>query len=49
MNLKLPPGIDFTGFYGDIIALATIFVVFGVMFGAYHLISKGLKKMNGRY
>jgi len=43
MGLTLPPGLNLTSFYTDVLALASLFFVIGVTFGVYYMVTKIIK------
>lgn len=43
MGLALPPGLDLTSFYTDVMSLASLFFSIGVTFGVYYMVSKIIK------
>lgn len=43
MVLSLPPGLDLTSFYTDVLNLAALFFIIGVTFGVYFMVTKIIK------
>ena len=46
--ITLPPGIDWSSVFIDLVALITPLVIFSVGFGAYRIVAKCLNQVRGR-